>query len=69
MNLLDTDYTVMCNKICRFKCKIEDNSTSDSFSLDGKDNVMKSLHGNAVQVPGVNAVKGQEKSTSTIYRS
>ena len=47
----------MCNKICRFKCKIEDHSTSDLFSLDGKDNVMKSTHGNAVQILGVNAVK------------
>ena len=60
MNLLDTDYTVMCNKICRFKHKIEDDSTSDSFSLDGKDNVVKSPHGNAVQVPGVNAVKSSK---------
>ena len=50
----------MCNKICRFKCKIEDSSTSDSFSLDGKDNVVKSLHGNVVQVPGVNAVKSSK---------
>ena len=48
----------MCNKICRFKCKIKDNSTSDSLSLDGKDNVVvKSPHGNAVQAPAVNAVK------------
>ena len=47
----------MCNKICRFKHKIEDNSTSDSLSLDGKDNVVvKSPHGNAVQVPALNAV-------------
>ena len=50
----------MCNRICRFKHKIEDDSTSDSFSLDGKDNVMKSPHGNAVQVPGVNAVKSSK---------
>ena len=50
----------MCNKICRFKCKIEDDSTSDLFSLDGKDNVMKSPHGNAVQILGVNAVKSSK---------
>ena len=47
----------MCNKICRFKHKIEDDSTSDLFSLDGKDTVVKSPHGNDVQIPGVSAVK------------
>ena len=51
----------MCNKICRFKHKIEDDSTSDLLSLDGKDNVVvKSPHGNAVQVPAVNAVNSSK---------
>ena len=53
--------TIMCNKICRFKYRIKDDSTSDSLSLDGKDNVVvKSPHGNAVQVPAVNVINSSK---------
>ena len=42
----------------RFKCKCEDNSVCEALGLDSAEtHVVKSPHGNAVQVPKVTAVK------------
>ena len=41
-----------------FKCKCEDNSACEALGLDSAEtHVVKSPHGNAVQVPKVTAVK------------